>query len=149
MTSTDPNDIIVDPNVTAILPPVIKTEVDGDIDVKYIPPPPEVHVPPPIHPRERLRQKTVLTDQSSDIDIGVDSDLETIPYAPDIGDIPDVEIDSDAETISYLPNLNLRNQIYRRCAKKRALKTLAKKKKRKNTKSQKKHKKLIKRKHIS
>ena len=144
MTSTDPNDIIVDPNVTAILPPVIKTEVDGDIDVKYIPQPPEVHVLPPIHPRERLRQKTILTDQSSDIDIGVDSDLETIPYAPGIGDIPDVEIDSDAETISYLPNLNLRNQIYRR-----ALKTLAKKKKRKNTKSQKKHKKLIKRKHIS
>ena len=131
MTSTDPNDIIGDPNVTTVLPPVIKTEVDGDIDVKYIPPPPEVHVPPPIHPRERLRQKTILTDQSSDIDIGVDSDLETIPYTPDIGDIPDVEIDSDAETIIYLPNLNLRNQIYRRRAKKRALKTLAKKRKEK------------------
>ena len=57
MTSTDPNDIIDDPNVTTILPPVIKTEVDGDIDVKYIPPPPEVPVPPHIHPRERLRQK--------------------------------------------------------------------------------------------
>ena len=60
---------------------------------------------------------------------------------PDIGDIPDVEIDSDAETISYLPNLNLRNQIYRRRAKKRALKALAKKRKekieraKKNTKS--------------
>ena len=67
MTSTDPNDIIGDPNVTTILPPVIKTEVDEDIDfnivestpeevtyVKYIPPPPEVPVPPPIHPRERL-----------------------------------------------------------------------------------------------
>ena len=144
MTSTDPNDIIGDPNVTTILPPVIKTEVDGDIDfnivestpeevtyVKYIPPPPEVPVPPPINPRERLRQKTILTDQSSDIDIGDDSDLETIPYTSDIGDIPDVEIDSDAETISYLPNLNLRNQIYRRRAKKRALKTLAKKRKEK------------------
>ena len=141
MTSTDPNDIIGDPNVTTILPPVIKTEVDGNIDVKYIPLPPAVHVPPPIHPRERLRQKTILTDQSSDIDIGVDSDLETIPYTPDIGDIPDVEIDSDAETISYLPNLNLRIQIYRRRSKKRALKTLAKKRKekiqraKKNTKS--------------
>ena len=67
MTSTDPNDIIGDPNVTTILPPVVKTEVDEDIDfnivestpeevtyVKYIPPPPEVPVPPPIHPRERL-----------------------------------------------------------------------------------------------
>ena len=77
MTSTDPNDIIGDPNVTIILPPVIKTEVDGDIDfnivestpeevtyVKYIPPPPEVPVPPPIHPRKRLRQKTILADQS-------------------------------------------------------------------------------------
>ena len=47
--------------------------VDGDIDfnivektpdddddvtyVRYIPPPPEVPVPPPIHPRERLKQK--------------------------------------------------------------------------------------------
>ena len=88
MTSTDPNDIIGDPNVTTILPPVIKTEVDGDIDVKYIPLQPEVPVPPPI--RERLRQKTILTDQSSDIDTGVDSDLESIPYTPDIGDIPDV-----------------------------------------------------------
>ena len=65
MTSTDPNDIIGDPNVTTILPSVIKTEIDGDIDVKYIPPLPEVPVPPPIHPNERLRQKTILTDQSS------------------------------------------------------------------------------------
>ena len=116
MTSTDPDDIIGDPNVTTILPPSIN-EVDGDIDfnsvesapdeltyVKYIPPPPEVPVPPPIHPRKRLRQRTILTDQSSDIDIGDDSDIETIPYTPDIGDIPNVEPDSDAETISYLPN---------------------------------------------
>ena len=144
MTSTDPNDIIGDPNVMTILPPLIKNEVDGDVDfnidesmpeevtyVKYIPPPPEIPVPPPIHPRERLRQKTILTDQSSDIDIGGDSDQETITYAPDISDMPDVEVDSDAETISYLPNLNLRNQIYRRRAKKRALKTLAKKRKEK------------------
>ena len=76
-------------------------------------------------------QSLSLTDQSSDIDIGVDSDLETIPYTPDIDDIADVEIDSDAETIFYLPNLNLRNQIYRRRTKKRALKTLAKKEKKK------------------
>ena len=92
ITSTDPDEIIGDPNVTTILPPLIKTEVTGD---------------------------------NSDIDIGDDSDIDTIPYTPDVGDIPDVEVDSDAETISYLPNLNLRNEIYRRRAKKRALKTLA------------------------
>ena len=34
---------------------------------------------------------------------------------------------SDAETISYLPNLNLKNQIYRKRAKKKALKILAEK----------------------
>ena len=39
----------------------------------------------------------------------------------------DVEADSDPETIFYLPNKNLRNQIYRKRAKKRALKILAKK----------------------
>ena len=134
MTSTDPDDIIGDPNATTIL---IKTEdvADGDIDfnivesapdevtyVKYIPPPPEVPVPPPIHSRERLKQKMA---ESADIDIG--DDAETITYAPDIDDIADVEVDSDAETISYLPNLHLRNQIYRKHAKKRALKILAKK----------------------
>ena len=131
MMSTDPDDIIGDPNATTILPPLIKTEdvADEDIDfnivesvpdevtyVKYIPPPPEVPVLPPIHPRERLKQKIA---ESADIDIG--DDAETITYAPDIDDIPDVEVDSNAETISYLPNLNLRNQTYRKRAKKKRL----------------------------
>ena len=70
-------------------------------------------------------------------DIGDDSDVDTILYTPDVGDIPDVEVDSDAD-ISYLPNLNKRNEIYRRCAKKRALKTLAKAKKLQNIKNKKK-----------
>ena len=151
MMSTDPDDIIGDPNATTILPPLIKTEdvADGDIDfnivesvpdkvtyVKYIPPPPEVPVLPPIHPRERLKQKIA---ESADIDIG--DDAETITYAPDIDDIPDVEVDSNAETISYLPNLNLRNQIYRKRAKKKALKTLAKKRAKKLQKAKNKNKK--------
>ena len=51
-------------------------------------------------------------------DVEIDSDGEPVS---------DVEIDSDAETISYLPNLNLRNQIYRKRAKKKALEILAKK----------------------
>ena len=66
-------------------------------------------------------------------DISGDSDVDTILYTPDVGDIPDGEADSDAETISYLPNLNRRNEIYRIRAKKRALKTLAKRKKHKKT----------------
>ena len=72
-------------------------------------------------------------------DIGDDSDVDTILYTPDVGDIPDIEVDSDAETISYLPNLNKRNEIYRRRAKKRALKTLAKAKKQQNIKNKKKN----------
>ena len=60
------------------------------------------------------------------------SDTETVNYLPTAEtDNVDVLSDaalSDAETISYLPYLNLRNQIYRKKAKKRALKTLAKKK---------------------
>ena len=52
----------------------------------------------------------------------------------------DVEIDSDQETIFYLPNKNLRNQIYRKRAKKRALEILGKKraKKLQNIKNKKK-----------
>ena len=39
---------------------VVKQTPDDDSDIiyiKYIPPPPEVPVQPPIHPRERLKQK--------------------------------------------------------------------------------------------
>ena len=53
------------------------------------------------------------------------SDTETVNYIPIETDHVDVLADaelSDAETISYLPNLNLRNQIYRKRAKKRLLK---------------------------
>ena len=78
------------------------------------------------------------SEEETKPDIGDDSDVDTILYTPDVGDIPDVEVDSDAETISYLPNLNKRNEIYRRRAKKRALKTLAKAKKQQNIKNKKK-----------
>ena len=67
------NDEIENPQVTTIIPPLVKVEddialtdddnVDFRVDiahsdddvtyVKYIPPPPEIPVPPPVHPRNR------------------------------------------------------------------------------------------------
>ena len=67
------NDEIENPQVTTIIPPLVKVEDDialtddDDVDfrvdiahsdddvtyVKYIPPPPEIPVPPPVHPRNR------------------------------------------------------------------------------------------------
>ena len=71
------NNEIGNPQVATIIPPLIKVEddivltdsSDDDVDfrvdiadsdddvtyVKYIPPPPEIPVPPPIHPRNRLK----------------------------------------------------------------------------------------------
>ena len=73
------NNEIGNPQVTNIILPQVKVEddivltdsTDDDIDfgvdiadsdndvtyVKYIPPPPEIPVPPPIHPRDRLKQQ--------------------------------------------------------------------------------------------
>ena len=158
LVSTDAtNNEIGNPQVTTIIPPQVKIEddivltdsTDDDVDfrvdiadsdddvtyVKYIPPPPEIPVPPPIHPRDRLKQQLTapkgpepMPDQFSD--------TETVNYLP-TAETDDVDVLSDAalsnaETISYLPYLNLRNQIYRKKAKKRALKTLGKNKARKN-----------------
>ena len=92
--------------------------------VKYIPPPPEIPVPPPIHPRNRLKQQ-LTAPKSPESMPDQFSDSETVNYIPietdDVDIFADAEL-SDAETISYLPNLNLRNQIYRKRAKKRLLK---------------------------
>ena len=84
-----------------------------------------------------VQPKIEPTDQPDFIPVGdIKTEPDYIPIVDGDGNVfiedepditPEVEIDSDAETISYLPNLNLRNQIYRKRAKKKALKILAKK----------------------
>ena len=110
------NDVnIVQPTVQPIPQP--KEETDfipvGEIKTEpdYVPPEPDY-----IPPVDADGNVFIKDEPVSDVEI--DSDGERVS---------DVEIDSDAETISYLPNLNLRNQIYRKRAKKKALKILAKK----------------------
>ena len=142
------NNEIGNPQATTIVPPLIKEDIvtDDDVDfkvdiidsdddvtyVKYIPPPPEIPVPPPIHPRDRLKQQ-LTAPKSPEIDTFPDD--ETIDYVPtkeEIDELSDADL-SDTETISYLPNYNRRNQIYREKAKKRALKILSRtREKRKN-----------------
>ena len=142
------NDEIGNPKITTIIPPLIKEDIvtDDDVDfkvdvidsdddvtyVKYIPPPPEIPVPPPIHPRDRLKQQ-LTAPKSPEIETFPDD--ETIDYVPrkeEIDELSDADL-SDTETISYLPNYNRRNQIYREKAKKRALKILSRtREKRKN-----------------
>ena len=89
-------------------------------------------MPPPIHPRDRLKQQ-VTAPKSPEIETFPDD--ETIDYVPtkeEIDELSDADL-SDTETISYLPNYNRRNQIYREKAKKRALKILSRtREKRKN-----------------
>ena len=142
------NDEIGNPKIATIIPPLIKEDIltDDDVDfkvdvidsdddvtyVKYIPPPPEIPVPPPIHPRDRLKQQ-LTAPKSPEIETFPDD--ETIDYVPtkeEIDELSDADL-SDTETISYLPNYNRRNQIYREKAKKRALKILSRtREKRKN-----------------
>ena len=142
------NNEIGNPQVATIVPPLIKEDIvtDDDVDfkvdvidsdddvtyVKYIPPPPEIPVPPPIHPRDRLKQQ-LTAPKSPEIETFPDD--ETIDYVPtkeEIDELSDADL-SDTETISYLPNYNRRNQIYREKAKKRALKILSRtREKRKN-----------------
>ena len=142
------NDEIGNPKIATIIPPLIKEDIvtDDDVDfkvdvidsdddvtyVKYIPPPPEIPVPPPIHPRDRLKQQ-LTAPKSPEIETFPDD--ETIDYFPtkeEIDELSDADL-SDTETISYLPNYNRRNQIYREKAKKRALKILSRtREKRKN-----------------
>ena len=146
------NDEIGNPEIATIIPPLPKVEddialtEDDDVDfkvdkadsdddvtyVKYISPPPEIPVPPPIHPRDRLKQQ--LTAPKSP-EIETFSDDETIDYVPtkeEIDELSDADL-SDTEIISDLPNYNRRNQIYREKAKKRALKILSRtREKRKN-----------------
>ena len=142
------NDEIGNPKIATIIPPSIKEDIvtDDDVDfkvdvidsdddvtyVKYIPPPPEIPVPPPIHPRDRLKQQ-LTAPKSPEIETFPDD--ETIDYVPtkeEIDELSDADL-SDTETISYLPNYNRRNQIYREKAKKRALKILSRtREKRKN-----------------
>ena len=141
------NDEIGNPKIATIIPPLIKEDIvtddddfkvdviDSDDDltyVKYIPPPPEIPVPPPIHPRDRLKQQ-LTAPKSPEIETFPDD--ETIDYVPtkeEIDELSDADL-SDTETISYLPNYNRRNQIYREKAKKRALKILSRtREKRKN-----------------
>ena len=99
----------------------IKTEpdytpfVDADGNV-FIKDEPDLRLP--------ITSDIEIIDSEDETKPDIGSDVDTILYTPDVGD---VEVDSDAETISYLPNLNRRNEIYRICAKKKALKTLAKK----------------------
>ena len=125
------NNEIGNPQVTTIIPPLVKVEDDialtSDDDVtyvKYISPPPEIPVPPPVHPRNRLKQQ-LTAPKSTEPMPDQFSDTETVNYIPietdDVDVLADAEL-SDAETISYLPNLNLKNQIYRKRAKKRLLK---------------------------
>ena len=125
------NNEIGNPQVTTIIPPLVKVEDDialtSDDDVtyvKYIPPPPEIPVPPPVHPRNRLKQQ-LTAPKSPEPMPDQFSDTETVNYIPietdDVDVLADAEL-SDAETILYLPNLNLKNQIYRKRAKKRLLK---------------------------
>ena len=135
------NDEIGNPEIATIIPPLPKVEDDialtddDDVDfkvdkadsdddvsyVKYIPPPPEIPVPPPIHPRDRLKQQ--LTGPKSP-EIETFPDDETIDYVPTKEEIDELSVAdlSDTETISYLPNYNRRNQIYREKAKKERLK---------------------------
>ena len=142
------NDEIGNPKIATIIPPLIKEDIvtDDDVDfkvdvidsdddvtyVKYIPPPPEIPVPPPIHARDRLKQQ-LTAPKSPEIETFPDD--ETIDYVPtkeEIDELSDADL-SDTETISYLPNYNRRNQIYREKAKKRALKILSRtREKRKN-----------------
>ena len=135
------NNEIGNPQVTTTIPPTILVyyiKVEDDIAltsdddvtyVKYIPPPPEIPVPPPVHPRNRLKQQ-LTAPKSPEPMPDQFSDTETVNYIPietdDVDVLADAEL-SDAETISYLLNLNLKNQIYRKRAKKKALKILAKK----------------------
>ena len=107
------NDVnIVQPTVQPIPQP--KEETDfipvGEIKTE----PDYVHPEPDYIPLVDADGNVFIKDD----DVEIDSDGEPVS---------DVEIDSDAETISYLPNKNLRNQIYRKSAKKKALKILAKK----------------------
>ena len=142
------NDEIGNPKIATIITPLIKEDIvtdddvnfkvdviDSDDDVtyvKYIRPPPEIPVPPPIHPRDRLKQQ-LTAPKSPEIETFPDD--ETIDYVPtkeEIDELSDADL-SDTETISYLPNYNRRNQIYREKAKKRALKILSRtREKRKN-----------------
>ena len=142
------NDEIGNPKIATIITPLIKEDIvtdddvnfkvdviDSDDDVtyvKYIRPPPEIPVPPPIHPRDRLKQQ-LTAPKSPEIETFPDD--ETIDYVltkEEIDELSDADL-SDTETISYLPNYNRRNQIYREKAKKRALKILSRtREKRKN-----------------
>ena len=122
--------------MSTIVPPLPKLEDDialtDDDDIDYIPPPPEIPIQLPVHPRDRLKQQLTAPKSPDPPMLDQFSDNETINYIPpdqiktEVDELSDVNL-SDNETISYLPNFNLRNQIYRKRAKKRALKTLAKK----------------------
>ena len=127
------NNEIGNPQVATIIPPQVEVEddivsTDDDVDfrvdiansdddvkyVKYIPPPPEIPVPPPIHPRDRLKQQ-LTAPKSPEPMPDQFSDTETVNYlltaeTDDVDVLSDAAL-SDVETISYLPYLNLRNQI--------------------------------------
>ena len=110
------NNEIGNPQVTTIIPPQVKVEhdivltdstddnvdfrvdiADSDDDVmyvKYIPPPPEIPVPPLIHPRDRLKQQ-LTAPKSPEPMSDQFSDTETVNYLP-TAETDDVDVLSDA-----------------------------------------------------